>query len=377
MKQLASGIYQLTIQRFVNLYFVEAGDPGEWVLIDTGLPGSADTIIAAANELFYPNTHPQAILLTHGHLDHAGSAQALADHWKVPIIAHPLEMPFLTGKAVYPPADPTVGGSLAFASRFFPPQSFSLQDYVQELPDDATPPFMPGWEWRHVPGHAPGQVAFFRTEDRTLIGADAFATAHHDSVPATMLQLPRLSRCGTPFTFDWEQARASVQELATLRPKAIGCGHGPVLQDPNLPDQFAEFAANFPMPTHGRYVDSPARTDANGVEYLPPAPEDTLPRRALLLTVGLVAAAGGLVWAGRRSSQSDKASPAPINKWVKSNGAKASPKTTRPTTTVGPEISRPTTTTPTGPINEVHPEATRLPIDPQYLPRIPTDPKGE
>ena len=369
MKQVAPGVHQLTIQRFVNLYFVEAGAPGEWVLIDTGLPGSAAAIIAAADALFYPGTHPQAILLTHGHMDHAGAAQALAAHWHVPIVAHPLELPFLTGRAVYPPADPTVGGSLAFVSRFFPPQTFQLGDEVQALPvAEATPPYLPGWEWRHVPGHAPGQVAFFRPEDGTLLGADAFATAHHDSVPATLLQLPRLSRCGTPFTFDWEQARASVRELARLRPRAIGCGHGPALQGADLPDQFAAFAADFPMPTHGRYVAAPARTDANGVEYLPPAPEDTLPRRALLLTVGLAAAAAGLVWARRQRTQSDEAVPAAKGKAFKESRKYAARKS-------GHDARAPHSSyfPATGPINEVHPEATNLPIDPQYLSRNPAE----
>ncbi|WP_262922867.1 MBL fold metallo-hydrolase [Hymenobacter cellulosilyticus] len=89
MKQVAPGVHQLTIQRFVNLYFVETGRSGEWVLVDTGLPGAAKDIIAAADKLFYPGTHPEAILLTHGHMDHAGNARELAEHWKVPVLAHP------------------------------------------------------------------------------------------------------------------------------------------------------------------------------------------------------------------------------------------------------------------------------------------------
>ena len=36
MKQVAAGVTQLQIQRFVNLYFVETGTPGEWVLVDLG-----------------------------------------------------------------------------------------------------------------------------------------------------------------------------------------------------------------------------------------------------------------------------------------------------------------------------------------------------
>lgn len=297
MEQVAAGITQLRIQRFVNLYFVEAGEPGEWVLIDTGLPGSEDTIKKAAAKLFGAESKPKAIFLTHGHMDHAGSALALAEYWQVPIHAHELEMPFLTGRAVYPPADPTVGGSLAFVSRFFPPQSFQFDGHVQALePDLHEPPFMPGWQCIHVPGHAPGQVAFFRHQDATLLGGDAFATTDHDSVPAILLGLPRISRAGTPITFDWQASWQSVAKLAHLRPNAIGCGHGPVMCGPHVAEQLLEFSTHFPIPKHGRYVNHPARTDENGVEYLPPAPPDTLP--AQLALVGGVAAlvAAGVWW---------------------------------------------------------------------------------
>jgi glyoxylase-like metal-dependent hydrolase (beta-lactamase superfamily II) len=302
MNQLAPGVTQLRIQRFVNVYFVANGIPGEWVLIDTGLPGSEKTILAAAARLFGPPARPLAILLTHGHLDHVGSARELAAHWQVPVLAHPLEIPYLTGQAQYPPQDPTVGGSLAFMSRFFPRELPNLREVVQPLlTDDPEPPFLPGWRWLHVPGHAPGQLAFFRESDETLLGADAFATTHHDSIPAVLLGRPQISRAGTPFTYDWAAARKSVQILADLNPVAIGCGHGPVIRGVAATEGLRHLADHFPLPTHGRYVPEPARTDASGVEYLPPPPADRLPMRAAVLGAGLLAAgAAWLLTAGHR-----------------------------------------------------------------------------
>lgn len=285
---------QLQIQRFVNLYFVKTSTRNEWVLVDTGLPGSAQDIIAAANRLLHPGARPEAIILTHGHLDHSGSVQELAEHWKVPVLAHPLEMPFLTARAVYPAADPTVenGGSLAFVARFFPPQSFQLRDYVQALPTDSDEvPYLPGWRWLHTPGHAPGQVALFRESDRTLLGGDAFATAEHGSVPKLLLQIPKISVAGAPFNYDWQQVRESVQKLAALRPEAVGCGHGPVVTGPTATQELQHLADNFPMPTKGRYVQQPARLDASGVVSMPLAPAD--PLRTKLAIVG--AALGALV----------------------------------------------------------------------------------
>lgn len=308
MDTVAAGVTQLRIKRFVNVYFVETGTPGEWVLIDTGLPGSTKTILAAADKLFYPGSHPEAIILTHGHLDHLGSAKELADHWNVPIIVHPLELPYVTGQAQYPPRDPTVGGSLAFLSRFFPSQLPNLAGRVQGL-DDADPstPFLMNWRWLHVPGHAPGQLAFFREADRTLIGGDAFATTNHDSITAILLGLPKISRAGAPFNYDWAAARQSVQTLAALEPKAIGCGHGPVIIGPEAAAGLHALADNYPVPAHGRYVNEPAQTDASGVEHLPPAPKDKLPMQATMVGVGLLAAgAAWLLTGGRRKHKPSK-----------------------------------------------------------------------
>jgi len=52
-----------------------------------------------------------------------------------------------------------------------------------------------------VPGHAPGQIALFRDADRTLLGA-AFATIVYDSVRAVLLEWSKISRVGTPFSYD-------------------------------------------------------------------------------------------------------------------------------------------------------------------------------
>ena len=305
MDQLAAGVHQLRIQRFVNVYFVDAGAPGEWVLIDAGLPGAEKTIRAGAEKLYGPGARPLAIILTHGHLDHVGSAPALARDWRVPVIAHPLEIPYITEEAFYPPADPTVGGSLGFACRFFPRAVPSVKDAVEPLPLDTDEvPFLMGWRWLHVPGHAPGQIAFFREADHTLIGADAFATTDHESIPKLLLGVPKISVAGAPFNYDWAQCRESVQKLAALEPRHIGCGHGPVLSGLQAMLNLQHLAANYPVPTHGRYHAEPAVADASGVEHLPPPAPDPLPKRAAALgAAAVLAGAAWLLIGGRRKKK--------------------------------------------------------------------------
>jgi glyoxylase-like metal-dependent hydrolase (beta-lactamase superfamily II) len=85
---------------FVNLYFLGTADA--WVLIDAGLPGSADAIIEAASDRFGKGNLPQAIILTHGHFDHVGSLAQLLDKWHVPVYAHEIELAHLTGKKITP-----------------------------------------------------------------------------------------------------------------------------------------------------------------------------------------------------------------------------------------------------------------------------------
>ncbi len=79
----------------VNVYAISSVD-GSWALIDAGLPHCAGRIRRWAEQRFGP-TPPRSIFLTHGHFDHVGSLEALAESWDVPIYAHPLEHPYLTG----------------------------------------------------------------------------------------------------------------------------------------------------------------------------------------------------------------------------------------------------------------------------------------
>ena len=83
---------------FVNVVFL--GDRNGWVLIDAGIRGSALFIKKAAKARF-GKIRPQAIILTHGHFDHVGALKSLAYDWDVPVFAHELEIPFLSGEKSY------------------------------------------------------------------------------------------------------------------------------------------------------------------------------------------------------------------------------------------------------------------------------------
>jgi glyoxylase-like metal-dependent hydrolase (beta-lactamase superfamily II) len=287
-REIASGVYYLRVG-IANVYFVGASR-GPWALVDAGLPGHAREIREAAESLYGADTRPSSILLTHGHLDHVGSAAELADLWDTPIFAHPLEIPFVTGRSQFPPRDPTIGGFLALIGRFFQADTIDLGDRVRPLEPAHEPLGMTGWEWHHTPGHTPGHVAFFRPQDRTVLAGDAITTVNLDSFFATVVNAQRVRRPPSPSTTDWLAAAESVKLIAGLRPFTIACGHGTPTSGGKAVMQLAELATDFPFPTKGRYVREPARADETGVVHLPPKPPDPFPGVAIGL--GIAAAAG-------------------------------------------------------------------------------------
>ena len=293
MKEIAPGVAALPIT-IANVYFV--GEPGrKWALVDTGTPHSAKKIVNAAEDRYGYGAKPEAILLTHGHFDHSGSARELAEHWNVPIYVHPLDIPFVTGRSAYPPPDPTVGGAMAFISRFFSPIALNLGAWVTPLPENGEVPGLPDWKWLFTPGHSPGHVSYWRESDSILLAGDAITTINMDSLLDFATKKQRICRPPAPITCDWQAAKASVQMLAEREPYVVGAGHGIPMHGGHVMEQLHHLADNFPTPRRGRYAALPAETDETGLVVIPPPAPDPLPRIAAV--VGTAAIAGILFMA--------------------------------------------------------------------------------
>lgn len=279
-----------------------AGDR-EWVLIDAGVPGSADAIRAAAAERFQPGARPLCIILTHGHFDHVGAVRELASEWHVLVYAHALELPYLSGRSAYAPPDPSVGGgAMATLSWLYPKHAIDLRGCVSALPPDGTVPGMPDWRWIHTPGHTQGHVSLFRDADSTLIAGDAVVTVKQESLLAVLSQDPEVHGPPTYFTPDWGAAGESVRGLAQLQPELLATGHGTPLRGPHMKHELDALAGDFDhlgMPAHGRYVGHPAIADSRGVVMLPR--RRIRPGTALLALGGLML--GYAVWRSRRGDE--------------------------------------------------------------------------
>lgn len=259
-QEVLPDLYCLPIQ-IVNVCFV--GDPDrsdDWVLIDAGMPKSADDILAAAEERFGSNSQPKAIVLTHGHFDHVGALQNLVERWDVPVYAHELEMPYLTGQSDYPEPDPTAeGGLVVKMSPMFPNEGIDLGDHVKKLPADGSVPETSGWKWIHTPGHTPGHVSLFRDEDHALIAGDAFITVRQESLFKVITQKPEISGPPRYLTPDWSASWESVKQLEALKPAVAVTGHGLPMSGELLSRSLDRLAREFDriaIPDYGRFVDN-------------------------------------------------------------------------------------------------------------------------
>ena len=259
----------------VNVVFLGPSKAGErsWVLIDAGLPGTKGLIKSAAAERFGPDARPAAIIMAHGHFDHVGALEDLADDWDPPVYAHPLERPDLSGRAAYPPGDPSVGGGLMAAlARLYPRGPVDVGARLQALLDDGTLPGMPGWRPIHTPGHSAGHVSFWRDVDRALIIGDALVTTAQESAYAVAVQRPEVHGPPMYYTVEWDKAATSVAQLAELEPETVITGHGVPMRGPEMRIALHRLARDFDriaVPQDGRYLRTPARAE-DGSAYCDP-----------------------------------------------------------------------------------------------------------
>ncbi|GHB76316.1 MBL fold metallo-hydrolase [Persicitalea jodogahamensis] len=301
--QVADGIWGMK-EYFVNVYMVQNEADGKWVLIDTGLPISGSSVKKMAADLFGEDNRPACIILTHGHFDHAGSVKELAQEWNIQVYAHKMEMPYLTGRSSYPPADPTVGGGLiSTLSWTFPMTPIDIRRWVVALPANGHVPGLDGWKWLHTPGHAPGHVSLWREADKTLIAGDALATVQAESAMATVTQQQAINRPPAFANYDWVAAEKSVQKLADLKPNVVAAGHGQPMRGKAMQRQLDGLADNFyrqALPAQGRYRNRPAVVNASGLVFIPPKEKEKDSTLSLILAGVAGVVAFGVVMLLRR-----------------------------------------------------------------------------
>lgn len=242
--ELLPDVYCFPVQ-IVNVCFI--GFPGrkEFVLVDAGMPDSEKLLMKGIKKRFGADAVLKAIILTHGHFDHVGALEAILEKWNVPVYAHKLEEPYLTGQTDYPPANPDVPGLVAKMSPRFPRHSIDISGQLQILPEDGSIPCLPDWKYIHTPGHTPGHISLYREQDEVLIAGDAFVTVEQESLYEVITQKQEIHGPPAYFTMDWLQASSSVKKLAALKPKVAITGHGLPMTDTELVENLTILAEQF------------------------------------------------------------------------------------------------------------------------------------
>jgi glyoxylase-like metal-dependent hydrolase (beta-lactamase superfamily II) len=210
----------------VNWTLVTDGDGV--ILIDAGFPGSRDDVLASLRQLGFGIPDLRAILLTHAHIDHFGSAIWFAKTHGTPVYCHAAEVghskreyleqatPVDIAKHIWQPR--YVKWSIAISRKGaltrdgIPSTQALTEDVAAELP--GAPMAIP------TPGHTGGHCSFM--VDGVLVSGDALVTGH-PLAPTTGPQLlPRL------FNHDQDGCVRSVAALGLLDAEVLLPGHGPV-----------------------------------------------------------------------------------------------------------------------------------------------------
>jgi len=260
-REIAPGVYYMEVGKGIsrsNVFFVRSG--ASWVLIDAASAHCGLLIQKTAESLFGVNTRPDSILLTHDHPDHAGSALELARMWGCPVYVHPDEMPLVTLvnlSTVKKYANPLDRYIILPLLRLMPRRRVeamllrdSIKDVVQGFNPGSGIPGLPGWECIPTPGHTPGHVAFFRTNDRFLITGDSIVTVNLNSFWGFLLWCLRLNKpriSGPPWysTWNWQLAKKSAITLKSLEPRVIASGHGLPMAGDSVAVELRAFADHF------------------------------------------------------------------------------------------------------------------------------------
>jgi len=222
MKKITPHLTLLDSVRICNVWLLEHGD--QRILIDTGFGTERwflDRALASAN--IRSRGDLTAVILTHRHTDHAGSAAWLRKKFDAPVICHRHDEPFLTGTAKPPALRRGIG-------TFYEELLCVIEDRwparceIDEVFDDGI------WKWgfRIIPtfGHTEGSVMLYHEPTKTLFSGDSILTG----IPP-FRSLERLHLAVPSFSNDYQSCRESVRRFLKERlPIDTLCsGHGPAV----------------------------------------------------------------------------------------------------------------------------------------------------
>lgn len=221
MVQISENIWSLRTWMLIPVHVWIVRDGNGVILVDGGISAMTKGIMAAIGKLQIGPL--KAILLTHGHSDHAGAIRGILKGREVPVYAHRLEIPYMEGRLPYPRRK-KAAQSLAPGIAAPLPQSES----GELLPVGELKPYL-------TPGHSPGHVVYYHEKDGVLLAGDLFTSKRG-----------RLHRPMPMFTADMKEAISSSAIVRELKPVRLEVCHGGPVMDPaaGLDEYLRKFMAD-------------------------------------------------------------------------------------------------------------------------------------
>jgi len=138
-----------------NCYFAINDETNEVLVVDPGAAGKP-----LCNKIEEEGLKPAAVLLTHGHFDHAAAAEEVADHFGVKIYVHEAEEETM--------ADPMINlsGAMGGNSKSYRGDVWVREGDVLDLAGFKIKVF-------HTPGHTAGGCCYYIEEAGVLFSGDS------------------------------------------------------------------------------------------------------------------------------------------------------------------------------------------------------------
>jgi len=219
LKYLAPEVWRLreVPRPLINAYLV--GD----VLVDAGRRWDRRRIFAELE-----GREISMVALTHVHPDHQGCAKAVCEARGVPLACHEGDVDAMEGRR---PVAATSNPGAKFFARMWEGPPHQVDRVLHEGDEVA------GFRVVHAPGHAPGEVIFFRDSDRVAICGDVIRNISYVTLRTKLAEPP------AELTPDPAENRRSIRKLAELNPSLILPGHGPAVTDIGA---FERFVSSLP-----------------------------------------------------------------------------------------------------------------------------------
>jgi hydroxyacylglutathione hydrolase len=216
LKSLAPGVWRLKERPAptINVYLVED------VLIDAGRRWDRRRIFSELE-----GREISMVALTHVHPDHQGVARDVCLSREVPLACHEEDVDAMEGRRPVQETAPNHPVNRVI-KRLWEGPPHRVDRVLQEGDELA------GFRVLHAPGHARGEVIFFRDSDRVAICGDVVRNMSYAT------GLPGIKEPPGIFTYDPAENRRSIRRLAELEPATILPGHGPPIVDRGAFERF-------------------------------------------------------------------------------------------------------------------------------------------